>query len=119
MKAIDKLRKYLPQFTWTQENSTSSLFGAITTPQKQIRIGGDLYKLDNVYIFISGKMGGTPNNPPFRYAICYQKGTCKPYRKQNSFDIEFNKLFVSGKDLNEVVNKLIEQVNLNRFYLSK
>lgn len=119
MKAIDKLKKYLPQFEWSQENSTSSLFGAITNPQVNKRIGGDLYKLDNVYIFISSKMGGTPNNPPFRYAICYQKGTCKPYRKHNSFDVEFNKLFVSGKDLNEVVNKLIEQVNLNRFYLSK
>ena len=33
MKAIDKLRKYLPQFTWKQENKDSSLFGAITNPQ--------------------------------------------------------------------------------------
>jgi hypothetical protein len=119
MKAIDKLRKYLPQFTWTQKNSTSSLFGAITAPQKQIRIGGDLYKLDNVYIFISSKMGGTPNNPPFRYAICYQKGTCRPYRHKNSFYVEFNKLFVSAKDLDSIVNELIKKVDLNRYYLPK
>ena len=119
MKAIDKLKKHLPQFDWTQENRASSLFGTITASQVNKRIGGDLYKLDNVYIFISSKMGGTPNNPPFRYAICYQKGTCRPYRHKNTFGVEFNKVFVSAKDLNGIVDELIKKVDLNRYYLSK
>lgn len=119
MKAIDKLRKYLPQFTWTQENSTSSIFGSITAPQVNKRINKDLYKLNNVYIFISSKMGGTPNNPPFRYAICYQKGEVRPYRCKNWCGAEYKKLFVSAKDLEGIVNELIEKVDLTQYFLPK
>jgi hypothetical protein len=120
MKAIDKLRKFLPQFEWSQENSTSSIFGCITAPQVQKRIHKDLYKLNNVYVFISSKMGGTElSGKPFRYAICYQKGEIRPYRCKNWGGAEFRKLFVSEKDLNSIVDKLIKEIDLTRYFLPK
>lgn len=120
MKAIDKLRKYLPQFTWTQETPTSSLFGTITAPTVGKRINGTSYHLNNVYVFISSKMGGTElSGKPFRYAMCYQKGKARAYRCKNWHDVEFNKLFVSDKDLNSVVDKLIKEVDLHKYFLPK
>jgi len=119
MKAINKLKKHLPQFTWTQENSTSNIFGVINAPLVEKRINNDLYKLDNVYVFISSKMGGTIDNPSFRYAMCYQKGKVRPYRHKNIHEVEFNKLFVSAKDLDSIVNELIKKVDLNRYFLPK
>lgn len=120
MKAINKLKKHLPQFEWVQENSTSSIFGSLIAPQVQKRIGGDLYKLSNVHIFISSKMGGTElSGKPFRYAMCYQSGQVRPYRCKNWGEVEFNKLFVSDKNLDSIVNQLIKKVDLTRYYLSK
>lgn len=120
MKAIDKLRKYLPQFTWEQENSTSSIFGTIIAPQVNKRINKDLYKLNNVYIFISSKMGGTElSGKPFRYAMCYQKGEMRPYKHKNWCGVEYKKLFVSAKDLEGIVNELIKKVDLTQYYLPK
>ena len=119
MKAIDKLKKHLPQFEWSQDDKHSSIFGVITAPTTKKRISNDLYHLNNVYVFISSKMGGTPDNPPFRYAMCYQKGNVRPYRKKIWGGVEFNKVFVSGKDLDATINKLIESIDLNRYYLPK
>jgi hypothetical protein len=120
MKAIDKLRKFLPQFEWSQENSTSSIFGCITAPQVQKRINKDLYKLNNVQVFISSKMGGNElSGEPFRYAMCYQKGKMRPYRCKNWGGVEFRKLFVSEKDLNSIVDKLIKEIDLTRYFLPK
>lgn len=120
MKAIDKLRKYLPQFEWEQETPNSSIFGVITTPKVGKRINGTTYHLDNVCVFISSKMGGTElSGAPFRYAMCYQKGKARGYRCKNWHGVEFNKLFVSDKDLKRVVDRLIKQIDLNRYYLTK
>jgi hypothetical protein len=119
MKAIDKLKKHLPQFMWTQETPISSIFGVITAPQVGKRINGTSYLLDNVYIFISSKMGGTPNNPPFRYALCYQRGKARGYRCKKWYGAEFNKTFTSAKDLNSIVDKLIKEVDLTRYFLPK
>jgi hypothetical protein len=120
MKAIDKLRKYLPQFEWKQETPTSSIFGVITAPTVGRRINGTSYLLDNVYIFISSKMGGTElSGKPFRYAMCYQSGKARAYRHKNWHGVEYNKLFVSDKDLNSIVDKLIKEVDLTRYFLPK
>jgi len=119
MKSIEKLRKSFPQFEWEQENDNSSIFGTFNLPQVETRINNDLYKLNNVHVFISSKMGGTINNPRFRYAMCYQYGTMRPYRCKNISGVEYNKLFVSGKTLTEVVNKLINQIDLNSYYIQK
>lgn len=120
MKAIEKLRKYLPQFQWKQETSTSSINGTITVPQVAWRINKNLYKLENVYIHISSKMGGTElSGKPFRYAICYQGGMERPYRCKNWCGVEYNKLFVSAKDLDSIVDKLIKEVDLTKYKLPK
>ena len=119
MKAIDKLKKHFPQIKWSQENTHESIFGHISAPQIEKRINKDLYRLNDVIIFISSKMGGTVNNPPFRYAMVYQRGTHRPYRCKNWTGVEYNKLFVSGKDLNDIVDKLIKEIDLNKFFLPK
>jgi len=119
MTVLDLLKNKLPQFTWTQENKHSSIFGAMTNPTVTKRISNDLYKLDNVYVFISSKMGGTIDNPKFRYAKCYQNGIVRPYRCKNTHGVEFNKLFVSDKDLKGIVKQLINKIDMNKFYLSK
>lgn len=120
MTILKLLQTKLPQFTWTQESKHSSIFGCITVPQIDKRIGGDLYKLNNVYVFISSKMGGTElSGAPFRYAMCYQKAEVRPYRCKNTFIAEFNKLFVSDKNALKVVNKLIKEIDMNKYYLTK
>lgn len=120
MKTIDKLKKHLPQFTWEQETKNSNIVGKIIVPQVVKRINKDLYMLNNVYVFISGKMGGTElSGKPFRYAICYQKGEVRPYRCKNTHGVEYNKLFVSANNLDNIVNELIKKIDLTRYYLTK
>ncbi len=117
MTILNQLKAKLPQFTWTQKNS--DIFGVITNATVTKRINKDLYKLDNIYVFISSKMGGTIDNPPFRYAKCYQHSIVRPYRCKNTHIVEFNKLFVSDKDLQGIVKQLITQIDMDKFYLSK
>lgn len=119
MTNLQKLQKKLPQFTWTQENKHSSIFGVCKTPQTEKRINKDLYKLNNVYIFISSKMGGNElAGKPFRYALCYQKGEVRPYRHKYTHGVEFNKLFVSGKDSKDIINELVNKVDMGKYFLS-
>lgn len=119
MTILKQLQKKLPQFTWTQESKNDSIFGCITVPQIEKKINKDLYKLNNIIVFISSKMGGTKDNPNFRYAICYQKGEVRPYRCKNTFGAEYNKVFVSDKNLQKIVNQLIRKIDLNQYFLSK
>lgn len=119
MTNLQKLQKKLPQFTWKQENKHSSIFGVCKAPQIEKRINKDLYKLNNIYIFISSKMGGTElSGKPFRYAMCYQSGTIRPYRHKNFGGVEFGKLFVSGKDSKEIINELVNKVDMDKYFLS-
>ena len=117
MQAIDKLKKELPQFKWEQENKHSSIFGTLVSPEIQKRINHDTYWLNNVIIFISSKMGGKDGNPVFRYAICYQKGKIRHYRCKNKNAVEYGKIFVSGQNLMNTINKLIYKIDLNKFEL--
>lgn len=119
MTALKQLQTQFPQFTWTQEHKHSTIFGNMTVPQLVKRINKDLYKLNNIQVFISSKMGGTKNNPPFRYAICSQRADARQYRCKQWYIEEFNKLFVSGVDLQDVVNKLVAQIDMNKYYLTK
>lgn len=120
MTILQQLQTKLPQFTWTQENKHSSIFGCITVPQINKRIGGALHRLNNVNVFISSKMGGTPlSGKPFRYAICYQNAEVRPYRCKNTFNVEFNKLYVSDKDAQSIINKLFKQIDMTKYYLTK
>ncbi len=117
MTALQKLKNKLPQFTWEQKDE--NIIGNITVPQISKRINKDLYRLNNIHVFISGKMGGTKDNPRFRYAMCYQGGTMRPYRHKIIQGAEYNKLFVSDKNLQGIVNQLVEQIDLNKYFLSK
>lgn len=117
MTILEQLKKKLPQFSWSQETKHSSIFGVISTPQTIKRINKDLYVLNNVYVFISSKMGGTPDNPPFRYAICYQKGEVRPYRCKNKHSVEYQKVFVSGKNAQKTINELIKSIDLSKYFI--
>ena len=121
MNILKQLQTELPQFTWTQQDGIEgSIFGTITVPLIEKRISKDLYKLTNINVYISGKMGGTElSGKPFRYAICYQKAEVRPYRCKRTFEAELNKLYVSDKNLQGIVNKLVEQIDMNKFYLTK
>lgn len=116
-KQIERLQKKFPQFTFSEKSDIGS-YHAMIFPEGSVskRIANDLFVFGGVSIFISGEMyKGTPRN--FIYAICSQKASVRPYRKKNSFDVEFNKVYVSGKTLREVVTKLIEQVDMSKYYL--
>jgi hypothetical protein len=120
MTILKQLQKKLPQFTWTQENKHSSIFGVITAPTVGRRINGTSYHLNNVYVFISSKMGGTElSGAPFRYATCYQSGKARGYRCKNWHGVEFGKVFVSGKDAQAIVKELVKNIDLNKYYLPK
>lgn len=120
MTALKQLQAKFPQFTWTQENKRSDISGNMNVPQLEKRINKDLYQLSNIRVFISSKMGGTPlSGKPFRYAMCYQSGRVRPYRCKNTFGVEFNKVFVSGVDLQDTINKLTAQIDMNNYYLTK
>lgn len=116
-KQIERLQKKFPQFTFREKSDIGSYYASVL-PESSIekRIANNLFIFGGVSIFISGDMyKGTPRN--FIYAICYQKASVRPYRKKNFFDVEFNKVYVSGKTLREVVTKLIEQIDMSKYYL--
>ena len=115
MKAIDKLKNKLQLFNWEQENKNESIFGSITVPQIEKRINKDFYRLNNINIFISGKMGGTKNNPPFRYALIYQKGNIRPYKHKNFSELEYKKIFLTDKGLDGIVTKIIDNFDINLY----
>lgn len=119
MKALDFLQKNLPQFTWKQEAKNDSIFGYYPLKKVTKRINKNLYELIDIQIFISSKMGGQPNNPPFRYAMCYQSGRMRPYRCKNFSGVEYQKVFVSGKNLNETIKKLVKEIDMNKYIIQK
>ena len=90
------------------DNKESNEFGSITV-HKEIRRHKDRVKIGNIQFYISGRMYGRQPKS-FVYAMCYQKETVRPYRCKNSFEVEANKIYVSGKTKNEVVNKLIKEI---------
>lgn len=117
MKPIEKLRESLPQFEWTQETETSSIFGVIIAPTTYVRINKHLHILNNVNVFISSEMGGTKDNPKFHYGMCYQRGEVRPYRHKNFSGVEYNKLFVSAESFDSIIDKLINEIDLSKYFL--
>jgi hypothetical protein len=115
MTAIEYLQKKLPQFTWTK--SSDNIIGRYGVKKTTKRINKDLYELIDVVVFISGKMGGTPNNPPFRYAMCWQGGRMRPYRRKTFHGVEYQKIFVSGKNLNETIKKLVKEIDMDKYFI--
>jgi hypothetical protein len=118
MTILKQLETKLPQFRWTQESKHSSIFGVLQVPKVTKRINKDLYELHNVYVYISSKMGGTElSGKPFRYAMCYQIGKVRPYRCKNWGGVEYNKVFVSGKDAQATINELIKKIDMSKYFL--
>jgi len=116
MTAIEYLQKKLPQFTWNKSDD-NDIIGRCGVKKTTRRINKDLYELTDVVVFISSKMGGTPDNPPFRYAMCWQSGRMRPYRRKSFDGAEYQKIFVSGKNLNETIKNLVKEIDMDKYFI--
>lgn len=66
-------------------------------------------KLLSPYLIFIAHMYEGQADKEFFYILVWRKGQVREFRKHNFNDIEFNKIYVSGKTIKEVVSNLQEK----------
>jgi hypothetical protein len=117
---LDNLKKLFPEFEFTQSEIMGKpcYHGVIMVNPFTMRKTHTKarVKYGNVVMFISSEMySGTIQS--FFYGMIFQHQNITEFRKQISFDVEANKVFVSNKDVNLVVNQLKNRVNMYDYVL--
>lgn len=117
---LDKLNETIPQFKWTKSSFDNDSFHgvALIDPYEFRDKHKTLYINSDKHIFISDELYKGEERS-FRYCICYQKQLKRGYRKKNFIEIEANKIYVSGKTLDEIYKKLFDNPEFIRFIVSK
>jgi hypothetical protein len=104
----------MPQFgnfTWSEEPLLgTSKFATMPVEPRRFKDGDKReYKLYLPYsIFIAHMYEGEVGKE-FFYILLYRKGLCREFRKHNFYEVEFNKICVTGKTVEEVVANLKEK----------
>jgi len=120
-KFIKILKNDIPQFDWDfGSNSIDSIFGsAIIEPYEFRNESKDFCINGNKYIFISDVLYGDNPDKSFRYCICWQKQLKRYYRTKKFHEIEINKIYVSGKTVDEIYDKLKNHKDFYQFIVVK
>jgi hypothetical protein len=114
---LENLKNDIPQFSWTYNDITDSYFGiSYIEPYKFKDKDKNTYINSNKIIFISGELyKGTENS--FRYCTAYQLQRLRKYRCKFFNDIEGNKIYLSGKTLDIIYNKLFNNEKFIKFII--
>jgi hypothetical protein len=108
----------MPQFsgfTWTEDSVIqkaldSSKFATMPTASREFKDSEKReYKLNGPYAIFIAHMYEGEVGKEFFYILVYRKGEVREFRKHNFYGIEYNKIYVSGKTVEEVVNNLQER----------
>ena len=118
MTILKQLQTKLPQFSWTYDKDFGSYFGSIIVNTIEKRINNDLYQFGCIYCYISSRMYGSSERS-FIYATCSQKAQVRLYRKKMFFAKDTNKICITDKKIQGVIDKFVEQIDVNKFYLNK
>ena len=113
MSYLKALRKAFPQFQWEHNESVGSYHANIINNGGTKRTSDKaVMQYGNIHMYISGDMyPGTSKN--FIYAMCYQLADRREYRHKSFYKVESNKVFVSGKNMDAIVKKLIKEVDMS------
>lgn len=112
IELIEELAKILPEYEFTSDSDTGSIFGVKKLEPRRFKksISKNNYITKDRVIFISGEM--YPNTDEnFRYAINYTQSKMRMYRCKKWYEHEYEKVFVSGKTDEELIQNIKEQFN--------
>ena len=114
---LEKLKKDIPHFEWKYNESTDSYFGTGKIDRYQFRDENKNTCINgNKSIFISGELYKGEERS-FRYGICYQNQLFRRYRGRTFFEKEINKIYTSGKTLDEVYKNLQNEKYFFKFII--
>jgi hypothetical protein len=116
---LERLKNDIPQFNWNYNSETDSYFGiAYIDPYKVRDTNKNVTINSNKVIFISGELyKGTDKS--FRYCTAYQIQRFRKYRSKYFNEIQGNKIFASGKDLDIIYSKLFNNSNFVKFIIQR
>ena len=88
------------------EPSVDSQFGTITVPNRHIKDGRkNELKLDSAYnLFVAHMYKDDDKMEEFFYLSFYRKATQRDFRRHSFYPIEYNKIFVTGNSVDELMN---------------
>jgi hypothetical protein len=114
---LERLKKDIPQFEWEYDERGDCYFGIGHIDQYQFKDENKntCINLDK-YIIISRELyKGTDRS--FRYVICYQEQKIRPYKGKKFIKNTINKIYASGKTLDEVYINLQKEPNYFKFII--
>jgi len=90
------------------EANTDSQFGTITVPTRHIKDGRkNELKLDSFYsLFVAHMYKDDAKMDEFFYLTFFRKAEQRDFRKHSFYPIEYNKIFVSGNSVKEIISEL-------------
>lgn len=107
--------KQIPFFNDLEFNSTSeySQYGIIKKQPKTFKDNNkNEIKLGSFYsLFIAHMYKEEEQEKQFFYLILSRKAEQRDFRKQSFYPIEYNKLFASGKSVDEIIDNLNQQLS--------
>ena len=88
------------------EPSVDSQFGTITVPNRHIKDGRkNELKLGGFYsLFVAHMYKDDDKMEEFFYLSFYRKATQRDFRRHSFYPIEYNKIFVTGNSVDELMN---------------
>jgi hypothetical protein len=114
---LERLKKDIPQFDWSYSEQLDSYFGIGQIDQYQFKDEDkNTYINLDKYIIISGELYKGEERS-FRYATCYQEQKFKPYRGKNFIKNSINRIYASGKTLDDVYSNLQKEPNYFKFII--
>ena len=104
---IENLRTLFPEYELSLTGD-GYVHGHKPSKLREVRYNRDLYRIGNRRLFISTFMyPGTDRN--FKYATISTASQRRSYRRRTWYDMELFKGYVSGKDNQELYDKVVAQ----------
>jgi hypothetical protein len=110
----NKLAELLPDYKFDEINlNTDCIYGVKQLENKTFRLSNkSLIQTRNRVIFVSSEMyPDTDRN--FRYALNYTQSRVRGYRRRYWSDYEYEKVYVSGKTDEELINEIVQNFKSN------
>jgi len=95
-----------------KEPSTDSQFGTIEVPLRHIKDGQkNELKLGGFYsLFVAHMYKDDATMDEFFYLSFYRKAEQRDFRRHSFHPIEYNKIFVTGKSVDEIMSKFEDKL---------
>lgn len=116
---LEILKRDIGHFNWSYNKEKDSYYGYGTIDAYEFRDEKNNHCINSTKsIFISGELYKGEDRS-FRYIICSQKQLFRGYRMKKYIDKEVNKVYISGKTLDELYKKMFESGDFLKFIIEK